>query len=321
MSNDLTLRQQSGHFATAIRALVVLGVSAGLLGAHHMAGNVTNVSTEEVVVRRAQLLDGAGPEAATRMRWDKGHSFRRVSLSAWGRYAALDSAERLTILKINRVDQRHAGRQPLMVPDSIENELSYSPFPNRIEELAVVPRFILVSRRLQAFGAYERGTLVRWGPTSTGKAATPTEAGLYFTNWKSRKTISTDDPTWILEWYVNFISEKGVAFHQYELPGRPVSHGCVRLLAEDAEWLYRWSDAWSLDRRRRVVERGTPVLVTGEYDYRAPAPWLRLAVDPEADRMSGEETQAALLPHLEAIVKRPDHQVASRSTAAVRRAA
>lgn len=318
MSNDLTTRRPSGHLARAFRALVVLGLPAGLLGAHHMNRTVPNVPPAEHGVRRALLLDGAGPDVATRMRWDRGHSFRRVSLSAWGRYAALDSAEQLTILKINRVDRHHAGRQPLMVPDSIEPELRYSPLPDRIEELALVPRFILVSRRLQAFGAYERGTLVRWGPTSTGKAATPTQTGLYFTNWKSRRTVSTDDPNWILEWYVNFISEKGVAFHQYELPGRPVSHGCVRLLAEDAEWLYRWSDAWSLDRRHRVVERGTPVLVTGEYDYRAPAPWLRLPVDPYADRMSREETLAALRPHLEALLKRPEHQIASRGVPARR---
>lgn len=237
-----------------------------------------------------------------------------MSLATWGRYAALDSAQRLTILKINRVDQRYAGLRPLMVPDSILAELSYSPFPIRLEALDSAPRFILVSRRVQAFGAYENGVLVRWGPTSTGKAATPTDAGLFYTNWKSRKTISTDDPTWILEWYVNFISEKGVAFHQYSLPGRPVSHGCVRLLAEDAEWLYRWSDAWSLDRRRRVVEKGTPVLVTGEYDYAAPAPWLRLPEDPDADRLSQEEASAALLPYLGTLERQSPDRVASQAT-------
>lgn len=314
MSNDWTIRQGSDYLASGTRALVVLGVTAGLLSAHHMTGSASRVPALDRTDRRTHLLDGAGPAVATLMNWTPARSFRRVSLGTWGRYAALDSAERLTILKINRVDQRYASLRPLMVPDSIHAELSYSPFPTRLEALDSVPRFILVSRRVQAFGAYENGALVRWGPTSTGKAATPTDAGLFYTNWKSRKTISTDDPSWILEWYVNFISEKGVAFHQYALPGRPVSHGCVRLLAEDAEWLYRWSDAWSLDRHRRVVEKGTPVLITGEYDYAAPAPWLRLPEDPDADRLSPEEASAALLPYLGTFVRPTPDRVAIHET-------
>ncbi len=314
MSKDWTIVTGPAASIRRGRSILLMILASGLLGAHHTIGEAPAVPVLAPGSRVTGLLDGAGPGAATRATWSAERSFRRVSLAAWGRYAALTPGERLTILKINRVDQRHAGRRPLLVPEAIAEELSYSPLPSRLDELAAVPRFVLVSRRVQAFGAYEHGVLVRWGPTSTGKAATPTDAGLFFTNWKSRKTVSTDDPSWILEWYVNFISEKGVAFHQYELPGRPVSHGCVRLLAEDAEWMYRWSGAWSLDRRRRVIERGTPVLVAGEYDYAGPAPWLRLAEDPNADRISPEEASAILLPHLGALAPRAADRVASLGT-------
>jgi len=247
----------------------------------------------------------AGHTSATTLRrWSTTRAFRRVSELAWGRRAALDSADLLTVLKINRIDAKHARGRVLLVPDSVGPELGYSPFPDSLPNLRNIPKFVLVSRRVQAFGAYEEGKLVRWGPTSTGKAATPTDSGLFFTNWKSKRAISTEDPSWILDWYVNFIALKGVAFHEYELPGRPASHGCVRLLEADARWMFRWTDQWVPGRGQVVKEYGTPVLVMGDYDYRAPAPWTRLAEDPEADRVTESEVEAVLQPNLGIIAAR-----------------
>jgi hypothetical protein len=243
-------------------------------------------------------------DAVTTTGWSSTHSFRRVAESAWGRRAALDSAELQAVLKINRIDAKHARGRQLLVPDSIGEELDYSPLPDSIPGLAAVPKFVLVSRRVQAFGAYEQGRLVRWGPTSTGKEATPTDSGLFFTNWKSKRAISTDDPSWILDWYVNFIALKGVAFHQYELPGRPASHGCVRLLEVDARWMFQWADQWVPGRGQVVREYGTPVLVMGDYNYAGPTPWAGLAENPAADRLTMDEVEAALQPHLTLIAAR-----------------
>jgi hypothetical protein len=227
-----------------------------------------------------------------------------VPFDQWGRFAALDSAERLTVLKINRVDLAHARRRNIIVPDSLLGELDYAPLPAQVPELAEVPKFIGVSRRVQAFGAYEYGRLVRWGPTSTGKASTPTDSGLFFTNWKSRSAISTDDPSWILDWYVNIIALKGVAFHQYDLPGKPASHGCVRLLEEDARWIYRWSDQWVPGRGSRVKVYGTPVLIFGDYAYGEPAPWLGLTTGESTAMISTGELSDALAPNLSLITER-----------------
>src|SRR6185436_9183186 len=122
--------------------------------------------------------------------------------------------------------------------------------------------------------AYDSGRLVRWGPTSTGKRATPTPAGLFFANWKAKQTRSTENDEWILNWYFNFDNARGVSFHEYAMPGYPASHACVRLLAEDAKWIYDWADQWKVSRNGRgVIRWGTPVVVFDDYDYKAPPPW------------------------------------------------
>lgn len=287
---------------------MVLGGAGLMLGAHHNRRPPTCAPTD---CRAAAPLPVAivnihagHPGAASSARWSATRAFRRVSEAAWGRRAALDSAELLTLLKINRIDEAHARGRTLLVPDSIGLELGYSPLPESLPALREIPKFVLVSRRVQAFGAYEDGRLVRWGPTSTGKESTPTDSGLFFTNWKSKRAISTDDPSWILEWYVNFIALKGVAFHEYELPGRPASHGCVRLLEVDARWMFHWADQWIPGRGQSVKEYGTPVLVMGDYDYHAPAPWTRLAENPGADRVTPDEVGAALQPNLAVIALR-----------------
>jgi lipoprotein-anchoring transpeptidase ErfK/SrfK len=95
---------------------------------------------------------------------------------------------------------------------------------------------LLISYPIEAFGAYEQGKLVRWGPTSLGKKSTKTPTGLFFTNWKSKETISTEDSSWILKWYFNLVNSTGVSIHQYGLPGYPASHACARLYEEDAKW-------------------------------------------------------------------------------------
>ena len=122
------------------------------------------------------------------------------------------------------------------------------------------PRLLLVSRRVQAFAAYEAGTLVRWGATSTGRRETQTPAGLFATNWRSKLRRSSDNGEWLLPWYVNFVNESGVSFHQFALPGYPASHACARLLIDDAKWIYDWVELWTLDATRQRIEvYGTPV--------------------------------------------------------------
>ena len=45
---------------------------------------------------------------------------------------------------------------------------------------------------------------------------------------------------------------------------RSASHGCVRLLDPDAEWLYHWAETWTKDAQNRIVDQGTMFLVIGD---------------------------------------------------------
>jgi hypothetical protein len=197
-------------------------------------------------------------------------------------------------LKVNRIDLAHARNcDTLAVPDLALDTLDLAPLPVSIESAMGVPKLILVSLRVQAFGAYEKGRLVRWGPVSTGKKATPTPAGLYHVNWTSKKRYSTVDDSWLLKWCVNIEVREGVSLHEYELPGRPASHSCVRLAPDDAEWVYYWVDEWKLKDKHTIAAPGTPVLVFGDYAWKERAPWKRLGEDPLAASISSEEASAA----------------------------
>ena len=204
------------------------------------------------------------------------------------------------VLKLNRLDEQHLhGGITLVIPKRIDELITYSPFPHEIETARDIPKFLLVSRRVQAFGAYESGKLVRWGPTSTGKKETPTPAGLYYTNWKAKATRSSVNTDWLLPWYFNIDNKKGISFHQYELPGSPASHGCIRLLADDAAWIYGWADQWTLSiDNRRIETNGTPVIVFGDYAYGKQPPWKHLVTDLSATNVTGEELEETLESHL-----------------------
>ena len=189
--------------------------------------------------------------------------------------------DRLALLeKLNRADVARLRRLPVLVMPASEDgdELRHSPLPLTYDWASSFPKAIVVHLPSQIFGAYEYGSLVRWGPTSSGSAASPTPSGLFHLNWKSRGRHSSMNPAWFLRWYFNFDRKRGIAFHQHPLPGRPVSHACVRLLERDAKWIFEWGEGQVLDKRKgNVVTPGTPVLILGQYDFDAPPPWLSLS--------------------------------------------
>ena len=176
--------------------------------------------------------------------------------------------------KLNRADARHLTRLPMIVlPSAWGDELAHSPFPATYAAAAGAAKLIVVDQPSQAFAAYEYGTLVRWGPVSSGRQAKPTPSGLYHLNWRARSRVRTLSGEWRLNWYFNFHNLRGLAFHEFDLPGVPQSHACVRLLTRDAEWVYKWGDSWTLDDKDQLKTTGTPVVILGAYAFGKPAPW------------------------------------------------
>ena len=241
---------------------------------------------------RGQDREAAAPPAA----------YRTVAVRGQGTVASfrarLDPLAFAEVLRLNRVDADHAAAlDSLVVPEPAEGFRFASPFPARLEAFAQLPKLLVVSVPVQAFAAYDSGSLARWGPVSTGAATSPTLPGAFHVTWKSTEHRSTIDSTWVMRWSVNIENRVGMALHQYALPGRPASHCCIRLCESDARWVYEWADAWRVtDDEKTVLAPGTPVWILGVYDFDAPPPWRRLPEDPGADRVSLEELESAAPP-------------------------
>jgi lipoprotein-anchoring transpeptidase ErfK/SrfK len=215
------------------------------------------------------------------------------------------------ILALNRVDSKTIGRlDSLVVPDTITGYPNdYSPFPQKIDLLENVKKIIIISQNLQSYSVYEFGNLIMWGPTSTGKKSTQTPNGLFATNWKSKRTISTVNDEWILNWCFNLDNFEGVSIHEYELPGYPASHACARLLAEDAKWIYYWAEQWILTADgESVIVYGTPVIIYGDYDYKGIQPWKLLPNEAEKSKVNVETLNVEIQKHILTILKRQDER-------------
>ncbi len=196
----------------------------------------------------------------------------------------VDGADLENTLKLNRINSEFLKPgSSLVLSYDIKDFMSLSPFPKDLKISKEIPKLLLISQRVQAFAVYENGELVRWGPVSTGKKLTPTESYLYFTNWKAKEAISTFDDEWIMKWNFNLDNIEGTGMHQYEMPGEPASHSCVRLFEDDAKWLYNWADQWILSKNEQtVLASGTPVIIFGHYEYDKIAPWKNLLTDQQS---------------------------------------
>ena len=209
------------------------------------------------------------------------------------------------VLAINRVDEPNLKKlDSIVVPTDYSGDIAYyMPFPLEVNILSDVSKIILFSYTTQAFATYKYGVLTHTGPTSMGREKDKTPTGLFFTNWKAEETISTFNDEWKLKWNFNIENKLGVGFHEYELPGYPASHSCLRLLEKDAKMLYEFADQWELENPEKVRLKGTPVIVFGSYDFKNPKIWNKLPQDAKALFISEATLETTISPYLPSILK------------------
>lgn len=205
------------------------------------------------------------------------------------------------VLSLNRIDEKHFQKGMVIVyPTRYDDLFALSSFPRSIPELIDIPKILFVAQGSQEFGAYEYGTLVRFGGISTGKKSTPTPNGLFHTNWKGKEVISTSNDEWILKWNFNIDNLGGIGIHEYELPGYPASHSCIRFSAKDAMWFYDWADQWTLSGDgNEIIQKGTPVIVFGQYPFGELAPWKKLAENPYQMTLNQRHISDVLAPYIQ----------------------
>ncbi len=174
------------------------------------------------------------------------------------------------ILKtLNRKEMRYfyVG-DSVIIPDTIIEDIkAYSVFPQFYFGARHIPKIVMVSNRMQSYACYEYGKLVRFAAANTGKERTPTFPGRYSMVWKQRLIISSLDETWEMPFTFNIHNEAGSAFHQFAMPGRPVSHSCIRQFLDDAEWLYNWGDKAKRDSTGWIPHSGTTVIIVDYFDF------------------------------------------------------
>lgn len=198
----------------------------------------------------------------------------------------LDSVSKLstaakTILQIlNRKQWNYiVGSKEILVPEIFtDNRLVYSIFPTYYEGARKLPKLIMVSARYQALACYEHGNLVKFAPVNSGKEKTQTYPGRYALTFRQRTRLSSLDSNWVMHYYFNFHPDAGMALHQFEMPGYPASHSCLRMLESDAAWIYNWGQGSQKDSSGKIIRlSGTPLIIIDFYPFGAEyRPWMEI---------------------------------------------
>lgn len=274
---------------------------------------LTSCKNEKPEMRKKNIPTRVKPKTIS-YHFEKTKSWLTTTHEAQPTAAGKDSSKIWIVLAANRTDRANIVKMDsIIVPTDLTGDLAYYlPFPLEVASLNDVSKIIFFSYATQTFATYEYGELIRTGPTNMGRKTDKTPIGLFFTNWKAEKTTSTFNDEWDLKWNFNVANKLGVGFHQYELPGYPASHSCLRLQERDAKYLYEWADEWVLVNDQTVKFKGTPVVIFGSYDFDAPKPWYQLVSNPKALDLSEATIEKEVQPLLSKILAEQEKRTNSK---------
>lgn len=174
---------------------------------------------------------------------------------------------------------REATQTPTLAPEKTPTEIpsptpspapTLTPTPWPFDTRPDLPRYLYVDQATQHLYVFERGTLVRDIPCSTGlpysNTYTPAWSGVVGEYWGTFFAYGVyADEAWYL-----YKSDGSILIHSLPytvtveggpkeyfdaeaLGVRPASHGCIRISPEDAIWLTQWGP------------EGVPITVSDPY--------------------------------------------------------
>ena len=161
-------------------------------------------------------------------------SLKKISLKAQERIALINGTHYLLIMMGTGNVSTDKNRLFVPLDYSIEPQI----LPQYLSDVAKHEKFILINRRLQYIGLYERGNLKHIFPISSGSSkSTPLRD--FVINHMDEQHYSTkyDSP---MDHALNIGGDYYI--HEGIVPGYAASHGCIRVFPLDARFLfYHWA--------------------------------------------------------------------------------
>ncbi len=117
------------------------------------------------------------------------------------------------------------------------------------EEVEADTRWIDVDLSEQTIYAYEGNTLIQSFLVSTGTSAHPTVTGQFHVYVKYRYTDMSGPGYYLPDVPFTMYFYQGYGIHGtywHNNFGTPMSHGCVNLRTDEAEWIYNWASVGTL---------------------------------------------------------------------------
>ena len=197
----------------------------------------------------------------------------------------------IDVARFNRIDRRHARPGlSIKVPRRLEELVAFNPLPLLYQAAEQDEKFILIDLEEQFLGAYEFGALRFATPIASGEKPNETPIGkfrltaAYRQHQSSLYMIEGTDRPYPMHYALRFhVNREGVSYwiHGRDMPGYPVSHGCIGLYDEsmqkeqygtpkepelsDAQRLFVWVLGSESDDDRAIpLPRGPRVHIIGQ---------------------------------------------------------